>query len=280
MRARGSGVIVNVSSTSGRLPGFLYNGFYFASKKALGSLSESLAWELEPLGIRVMCIEPGLFATEIFDNSHWFDPRPASPYTTDQTWFTAAMTNWVATGAAGGSSSGHRRRGRRSGQPLHVLVGEDAALVGMVTEAGTSNGPWSPNQLLNDVLPPRNPQQSTSPMSGVPPWQRPPDPRNAGQIQALTMGDIVLHTDRNGGRLGHNTLPPEGPVGRLNGRGGFPIARTSTRSWTSRFNTTEDHHHAWRPSRCVHGEGDVREYCPRWTNRESRPRTNCRRAGG
>jgi NAD(P)-dependent dehydrogenase (short-subunit alcohol dehydrogenase family) len=164
MRARRAGVIVNVSSTSGRLPGFLYNGFYFASKKALGSLSESLAWELEPLGIRVMCIEPGLFATEIFDNSHWFDPRAASPYTTDQTWFTAAMTNWVATGADPAvAAAGIVNAVDDPATPLHVLVGEDAvALVGIVNEAGTfERAMASLNQLLESMSGPRPQQPAT-----------------------------------------------------------------------------------------------------------------------
>jgi NAD(P)-dependent dehydrogenase (short-subunit alcohol dehydrogenase family) len=163
MRARRSGVIVNVSSTGGRLPGFLYNGFYFASKKALGSLSESLAWELEPLGIRVMCIEPGLFATQIFDNSHWFDPRADNPYMADQTWFTAAMTNWVATGAADPAiaAAGIVAALDDPATPLHVMVDEDAiALVDIVTEAGTFERAMPAlNQMLESMSGPR-PRQS------------------------------------------------------------------------------------------------------------------------
>ena len=58
MRGRGAGVIVNVTSMAARLPGTLYNGFYAASKHALGALSESLAWELSPFGVRVVCVEP------------------------------------------------------------------------------------------------------------------------------------------------------------------------------------------------------------------------------
>ena len=52
MRARRSGVIINVSSVAGRVPGTLFNGFYGASKAALGNLSEALYGELGPYGIR------------------------------------------------------------------------------------------------------------------------------------------------------------------------------------------------------------------------------------
>jgi NAD(P)-dependent dehydrogenase (short-subunit alcohol dehydrogenase family) len=63
MRARRSGYIVNMSSMTGLVsnPGAVY---YSASKFALESLSEGLAKELAPFGIRVSVIEPGLFQTD------------------------------------------------------------------------------------------------------------------------------------------------------------------------------------------------------------------------
>ena len=78
MRERGDGVIVNVSSVSGRLPGTPANWAYAASKHAAGSLSDSLAEEVRPFGIRVVCIEPGFFATAVTRKGR---PLPAaSPY--------------------------------------------------------------------------------------------------------------------------------------------------------------------------------------------------------
>jgi NAD(P)-dependent dehydrogenase (short-subunit alcohol dehydrogenase family) len=63
MRERGSGTIVQMSSMGGQLapPGF---GAYCSAKFALEAISESLAAELEPLGIRVLIVEPGAFRTE------------------------------------------------------------------------------------------------------------------------------------------------------------------------------------------------------------------------
>lgn len=62
MRARKSGLIIQLSSIAGRLsiPGF---GIYCASKWAVEALSESLRLELGPLGIDVVIVQPGPFAT-------------------------------------------------------------------------------------------------------------------------------------------------------------------------------------------------------------------------
>jgi NAD(P)-dependent dehydrogenase (short-subunit alcohol dehydrogenase family) len=62
MRARGSGVIVNVSSLAGRVVPPL-GGFYSASKFALEALSEALHLELSHFGVRVAVVEPGYVDT-------------------------------------------------------------------------------------------------------------------------------------------------------------------------------------------------------------------------
>lgn len=60
-RARGSGVLVNISSVQGKI-GTPLEGVYAASKHALEALSESLYFELGHFGIRVVIIEPGYIA--------------------------------------------------------------------------------------------------------------------------------------------------------------------------------------------------------------------------
>jgi NAD(P)-dependent dehydrogenase (short-subunit alcohol dehydrogenase family) len=63
MRARRQGVIVNFSSIGG-LRAFPSVGFYNATKFAVEGLSEALWKEVEPLGIRVMVVEPSGFRTD------------------------------------------------------------------------------------------------------------------------------------------------------------------------------------------------------------------------
>lgn len=67
MRKRGSGLIIQVSSTAGRaaFPGF---GIYHASKWGLEGMSEAMRYELAPLGIDVTLVEPGPFSTNFFGN--------------------------------------------------------------------------------------------------------------------------------------------------------------------------------------------------------------------
>ncbi|QYB07341.1 SDR family NAD(P)-dependent oxidoreductase [Rhodococcus sp. USK10] len=63
MRSRGNGLIINISSVGARItiPG---GGYYSAAKAALEGLSGSLRKEVEPLGLRVMVVEPGSFRTD------------------------------------------------------------------------------------------------------------------------------------------------------------------------------------------------------------------------
>ncbi len=65
MRARRRGTIVQITSMGGitTAPGF---GAYCAAKHALEAVSEALAAEVAPLGIRVLVVEPGAFRTQLF----------------------------------------------------------------------------------------------------------------------------------------------------------------------------------------------------------------------
>lgn len=63
MRARRHGHIVNISSMGG-LIGFPGIGYYNATKFAVEGLSEALAKETAPLGIKVTIVEPGPFRTD------------------------------------------------------------------------------------------------------------------------------------------------------------------------------------------------------------------------
>lgn len=76
MRAQRRGAIVQITSVGGltTAPGF---GAYCAAKHALEGLSESLAGEVAPHGIRVLIVEPGAFRTSLFGSA--FRTMPATP---------------------------------------------------------------------------------------------------------------------------------------------------------------------------------------------------------
>lgn len=67
MIARGNGIVINVASIAGFLPGTSGHTLYAASKAWLISFSESLAFEYEADGIRVCAVCPGLTYSEFHD---------------------------------------------------------------------------------------------------------------------------------------------------------------------------------------------------------------------
>ncbi|MFL6321073.1 MAG: SDR family oxidoreductase [Nitrososphaeraceae archaeon] len=66
MRKQKTGIIVNISSGAGRF-GFPGGSAYVSTKFAVEGLSESMSYELEPFGIRVVIVEPGVIRTNFGD---------------------------------------------------------------------------------------------------------------------------------------------------------------------------------------------------------------------
>ena len=127
-RARGSGVIVNVSSIQGRVATPL-DGAYSATKYALESFSETLHYELGHFGIRVVIVEPGYIAPGMKASVR----VPGGP---DYAllWKEWEHTDRVVTGPAGRPGPevvavAVRRAVEDPDTPLRVPVGEDAAMV-------------------------------------------------------------------------------------------------------------------------------------------------------
>lgn len=92
MRQRGSGCIVNVTSIAGRFGSALQSA-YAGSKWALEGLSEALAQELKPFGVRVAIVEPGVIATPMTMRER---PKPPpNPYSSQierlTTFFTESL---------------------------------------------------------------------------------------------------------------------------------------------------------------------------------------------
>ncbi len=81
MRKQKSGLIVNISSIGGRV-GFPAVSAYISSKFAVEGLSESMSYEVEPFGIKVMLIEPGAIKTNFFSSYILAkkSQNPNSPY--------------------------------------------------------------------------------------------------------------------------------------------------------------------------------------------------------
>ena len=79
MRAQKSGAIVNISSMGGFI-GFPGSGYYAATKFAVEGLSESLAKEVAPFGIKVVIVEPGPFRTDWAGRSLKTPKRPIEAY--------------------------------------------------------------------------------------------------------------------------------------------------------------------------------------------------------
>jgi NAD(P)-dependent dehydrogenase (short-subunit alcohol dehydrogenase family) len=81
MRKQQFGIIVNMSSGAGRL-GYPGGSAYISTKFAVEGLSESMAYELEPFGIKVVLVEPGVIRTN-FANAMVVAKKsqdPNSPY--------------------------------------------------------------------------------------------------------------------------------------------------------------------------------------------------------
>lgn len=68
MRKAGKGLIINYSSIAA-LSYTAGSPFYSAAKSALEAFSDSMRLEVEPLGIKVMVVEPGPFHTNFHDRS-------------------------------------------------------------------------------------------------------------------------------------------------------------------------------------------------------------------
>ena len=79
MRARRSGHVINISSMTG-LVANPPNAYYSSTKFALEALTEALAKEVGPLGIKVTAIEPGAFRTDWAARSMQESSTPIGDY--------------------------------------------------------------------------------------------------------------------------------------------------------------------------------------------------------
>ncbi|OYT87485.1 MAG: short-chain dehydrogenase/reductase [Burkholderiales bacterium PBB6] len=127
MRQRRRGCIVNVASLAG-LRGFAALGQYNATKFAVEGLSEALRQEVEPLGIRVMVVEPSGFRTDWAGRSANESARQIDDY------MASAGNVRNAVRASSGKQPGDPVRAAKAivkavasgNPPHHLLLGNDA----------------------------------------------------------------------------------------------------------------------------------------------------------
>lgn len=144
MRERRSGVIVNVGSLAGRSYSVPYNGFYAASKSALASVSEALAGEVARFGIRVVCVEPGTFATDVQANAVTREAAEGDVYAADEAWLARFLVG-VGEDAPGGGEVAEAIVGAVTDPdgPLHLPVGAEAGVVLDMISKGVGFEDWS-----------------------------------------------------------------------------------------------------------------------------------------
>ena len=101
MRKQKSGIIVNLSSIGGRF-GYPNGSAYASSKFAIEGLTESLYYEIEQFGIKLILIEPGITNTNIFHSANISKKsnNPDSPYYKEMHRWTKKFTKLIENGSS------------------------------------------------------------------------------------------------------------------------------------------------------------------------------------
>jgi len=131
MRKQGAGIIVNITSLGGRIS-YPLNSAYHATKFALEGLSESIQYELEPFGIKIIVIEPGGVGSNFLKNlkmvSKASDPSN-SPYGPLQNSLSEYFKQWFQTAIHPSEVAKTVLRAVTSDNPeFRYVVGKDAMM--------------------------------------------------------------------------------------------------------------------------------------------------------
>ena len=127
LRAQGSGHVINITSIAGRAP-MAGSTLYASVKYALEGLSDSLALELAPLGIKVTAVAPGAFRTE------FLSPDSIRKVEGDQEGYSASAASLARLDAMAGKQAGDPDLAAKAiialvkaeHPPVHLLLGSDA----------------------------------------------------------------------------------------------------------------------------------------------------------
>jgi len=145
MRERRSGAIVQLSSMGGRMS---FAGFsaYSGTKFALEGMTEALAAEVGPLGIRTLVVEPGGYRTSLMANTTASDEEMA-----DYAGTVGATRKMVAAGDEGTPGDPAKAAAvilaalDADETPLHLPLGADGvdAFTDALDRARTEIAPWT-----------------------------------------------------------------------------------------------------------------------------------------
>jgi NAD(P)-dependent dehydrogenase (short-subunit alcohol dehydrogenase family) len=143
MRSRRSGSIVQISSMGGQLS-FAGFGAYSATKFALEGMSEALADEVRPLGIKVLIVEPGAFRTELFGNISASTPISDYAGTAGQTRQMIEASAGVQPGDPAKAAAAILTALDAPDTPLRLPLGDDAvdAILGHLDSARADINAW------------------------------------------------------------------------------------------------------------------------------------------
>ncbi|MFI7272568.1 oxidoreductase [Streptomyces sp. NPDC049879] len=143
MRARGSGAVVQLSSFGGQAT---FAGFsaYSATKFALEGMSEALAQEVAPHGVKVLLVEPGAFRTSLFANLSASTGLPAYEATVGPTRRMAAAGDGTQPGDPAKAAAAILAALRAADTPLRLPLGADAvdAIRGHLGQVGAELDTW------------------------------------------------------------------------------------------------------------------------------------------
>jgi NAD(P)-dependent dehydrogenase (short-subunit alcohol dehydrogenase family) len=127
MRKQKSGTIINVSSVGGRVT-FPFSSLYHATKFAVEGLTESMQYELNPLGISLKIIEPGGYKTEFSGRSmSLFGVEGFEDYETPFNKFITMLEQWPMSENLGEVADAIYEAATDGTQKLRYPVGHDAA---------------------------------------------------------------------------------------------------------------------------------------------------------
>jgi NAD(P)-dependent dehydrogenase (short-subunit alcohol dehydrogenase family) len=129
LRAQRGGHVINISSIAGVVGGFAGWGVYCATKFAVEGLSEALAAEAAPLGVRVTVVEPGYFRTDFLSSGSLrtaAEPLDAYALVRESEAYHREHMLGNQPGDPAKAAAAIIRVAAEPEPPLHLLLGQDA----------------------------------------------------------------------------------------------------------------------------------------------------------